>query len=103
VQESFMLDAVVIVAVIAGAVTVLVRAFQRPDGVYVRAGLGVAAAVVATLALGVLLTQGIANEAGFGAFVIVLGVIALAVAVGACAVIGATAGHVWRWRTRQLR
>jgi hypothetical protein len=94
----FMLDGfhpIVILALLAGALWLAVRAFERPQGVYVKSLVRAVLAIVGGFGLIVILSPWIGSGAGMGVFFIFLTYIALVVAFAALACIAATAGHLW--------
>jgi hypothetical protein len=90
-----MLDVLFVLALLAGATWLAVRAFARPAGVYVRSLIGAALAILGGLALLVVLDPFIGSGAGMGVFFIYLAYVALVIAVAALACLAATARHVW--------
>jgi hypothetical protein len=90
-----MLDLVIILALLAGACWLAVRAFERPRGVYVKSLVGAALAIAGGYGLLVILSPLFGSGAGMGVFFIYLAYIALVVALSALACIAATARHAW--------
>jgi cytochrome bd-type quinol oxidase subunit 2 len=90
-----MLDLVVILALLAGACWLAVRAFERPEGVYVKSALRAAIAIVGGLGLVVLLSPLLGSGAGLGVMRIYLAFVALVVALAALACIAASARRAW--------
>jgi hypothetical protein len=90
-----MSDLLALLALVAGALWLAVRAFERPRGVYVKSLLGVLFAGAGGLGLLVLLDPWLGSGAGLGVMLIYLAWVALAVALGALACIAATARHAW--------
>jgi hypothetical protein len=68
---------IVILALLAGALWLAVRAFERPQGVYVKSLVRAVLAIVGGLGLIVLLSPWIGSGAGMGVFFIFLTYIAL--------------------------
>ena len=97
-----MADLLVILAILAGALWLAVRAFERPDGVYVKSLVGVALAILGGLGLMVLLSPLLGSGAGLGVVLIYLAFVALAVALAALACVAASGRRVWdALRSRQ--
>lgn len=90
-----MLDLVVILALLAGALWLAVRAFERPRGVYVKSLVGAALAIVGGLGLIVLLSPLLGSGAGLGVILIYLAFVALVVALAGLACVAASARHAW--------
>jgi apolipoprotein N-acyltransferase len=90
-----MLEVVVILALLAGALWLAVRAFERPQGVYVKSLVRAVLAIVGGFGLIVLLSPWIGSGAGMGVTFIYLAYVALVIALAALACIAATARHVW--------
>ena len=90
-----MLELLFILAVLAGAVGLAIRAFARPERVYVGALVAAALAIVGGLALLVVLSPFLGSGAGMGVVLIYLAFVALVVAVAALACLAATARHAW--------
>jgi hypothetical protein len=89
-----MLDYLFGPAFLSGVAWVAVRAYLRPDGIYRKSLIGFVGAIA--MAAGIWLCAGpfIANEAGLGALVIFLVVVAAAGVVAAVACTSATVRHV---------
>jgi hypothetical protein len=94
-DRSPMLELLFILAVLVGAVWLAVRAFARPERVYVRALIAAALAIVGGLALLVVLSPFLGSGAGMGVVLIYLAYVALVVAIAALACLAATARHAW--------
>ena len=90
-----MLKLLFILAVLAGAVGLAVRAFARPERMYVRALIAAALAIAGGLALLVVLSPFLGSGAGMGVVLIYLAYVALVVAIAALACLAATARHAW--------
>ncbi|MDF2782487.1 MAG: hypothetical protein K0S96_2292 [Geminicoccaceae bacterium] len=90
-----MLELLFILAVLAGAAWLAVRAFARPDRVYVRSSIAAALAIVGGLAILVVLSPFLGSGAGLGVILIYLAYVALVVAGAALACLAVTARHAW--------
>jgi hypothetical protein len=97
-----MADLLVILAILAGALWLAVRAFERPDGVYVKSLVGASLAILGGLGLMVLLSPLLGSGAGLGVVLIYLAFVALAIALAALACVAASARRAWdALRSRQ--
>jgi hypothetical protein len=90
-----MADLLVILAILAGALWLAVRAFERPDGVYVKSLVGVSLAILGGLGLIALLSPLLGSGAGLGVTLIYLASVALAIALAALACVAASARRAW--------
>jgi hypothetical protein len=88
-------EVVVILALLAGALWLAVRAFERPQGVYVKSLVRAVLAIVGGFGLIVLLSPWIGSGAGMGVAFVYVAYIAFVIALAALACIAATAGHIW--------
>ena len=86
---------VVILPLLAGALWLAVRAFERPQGVYVKSLRRAALFIVGGFGLILVLSPWMGSGAGMGVTFIYLTYVAVVVAFAALACIAATAGHVW--------
>ena len=82
-------------ALVAAACWLAVRAFERPDDVYVKSLVGAALAIVGGLGLIVLLSPLLGSGAGLGVMLIYLAFVALVVALAALACIAAGERRAW--------
>jgi hypothetical protein len=89
-----MLDMIFVIAFLAGLIWVGTRAFTRPDGVYRTSILGFLGAVAMAAATWLAAGSFISNEAGLGALVVFLMIVAAAAIVAIVACAAATARHV---------
>ena len=90
-----MLDLVVILALLAGACWLVVRAFERPQGVYVKSLVGAVLASAGGLALIVVLSPLLGSGAGLGVMLIYVAFVALVVALAMLACLAAGARRAW--------
>lgn len=89
-----MLDILFLLAVLGGSAWVAVRAYARPQGVYVRSVIGFGLTTVAALAVWWVVSLGIANEAGLGVFILFCATVALGACIALLACAAATLRHV---------
>jgi hypothetical protein len=89
-----MLEPALIMVFLAATAWIGVRAFQNPEGVYLRSLIGVLLGVLAAIAMWWLASPMISNEAGFGAFVLFCMVVALCSFVAIVACVAASVRHV---------
>jgi hypothetical protein len=94
-SPTAMLELVVILALLAGACWLAARAFERPEGVYVKSAVGAALAIGGGLGLIVLLSPWLGSGAGLGVMLIYLAFVALVLALAALACIAAGARRAW--------
>jgi hypothetical protein len=90
-----MLEVLIVLAVLAGSAWLVVRAFARPQGVYLRSLIAAALAILGGLAFLVVVSPFLGSGAGLGVILIYLAYVALVVAVAALACLAATARHAW--------
>jgi len=90
-----LVELVFILALLAGALWLAVRAFERPQGMYVKSFVRAVLAIVGGFGLIVLLSPWMGSGAGMGVSFIYLAYIALVVGLAALACIAATARHIW--------
>ena len=90
-----MLEVVLILGLLAAASWLAVRAFERPQGVYVKSTIGAAVAIVGAFGLIELFSPLLGSGAGLGVVFIYLAFVALVVGLAALACIAATARRVW--------
>ena len=83
---------VFILVFLAGTAWIAGRAFQNPKGTYLRSLIGLLLSVLAAAAIWELASP--SNEAGFGAFALFCGVVALCAFVAIVACIAASLRHV---------
>ena len=88
-------EVIFILALLAGALWLAVRAFERPQGVYVKSLVWAALFIVGGFGLLVLLSPLLGSGAGMGVAFIYVAYVALVVAFAALACIAATARRVW--------
>jgi len=89
-----MLDIILVIAFLGGLGWVAARAFMRPDGIYRKSLIGFAGAIAVAAGVWIAASPFIANEAGLGALVVFLMVVAGAGIVAAVACMSATVRHV---------
>jgi hypothetical protein len=96
-------DLLVMLALLAGACWLAVRAFERPAGVYVKSLVGAALAIGGGLGLLVAASPLLGSGAGLGVMLIYLAFVALVVALAALACIAASARRAWDARRSRGR
>jgi thiol:disulfide interchange protein len=89
-----MLEPLFALVFLAATAWIAVRAFQNPNGTYLRSLIGVLLGVLVAVATWWLASPLISNEAGLGAFVLFCIVVALCAAVAIVACIAASVRHV---------
>jgi hypothetical protein len=89
-----MADVLFILAILAGACWLALRAFERPQGVYVKSLVGAALAIFGVLGLLLLASPLLGSGAGMGVFFIYCAFVALVLAVAALACFAATARRI---------
>jgi hypothetical protein len=93
-QDMDMRDLLIVLAYFAGLVWIALRAYMRPDGIYLKSLIGFCSAT--GLAAGAWIAAGpfISNAAGFGALVIFLVTVAAAAVVAMVACTSATVRYL---------
>lgn len=87
---EIMLNGLLLLAIVLGFIAW--RAFRKPRGVYLRSAIGVAGVTLGWAAIWFAASP--ANEAGFGFFAIWIVLVAIALAAGLAASLGATARYI---------
>jgi hypothetical protein len=90
-----MVDLAILLAFLGASAWVAARAFNHPNGIYLRSLIRFAMATVAALAMWWLASPLISNEAGLGAFFLFSGIVGLAALLAIVACVAASARRIW--------